>query len=354
MRILNLVAGEKWTGTAAVVFDQTAALVRAGLEAQFGFVHASPLAERLQNLGWARPLLTHPRGLWDYAHDARRLRETLLRERFDVVHAHATHDHYLAAFAVFGTPARLVRTIHNRRHVRRDGFSRALFARTRAFAFSNASIAAAFGAPGPIHSPVVDTERFRPGAADDEMLASFGIGRRRRLIGTVGKLARGRGHEDAIAAVALLDPNVALVHVGHGERMPQLKRRAEELGAGDRNFWIGYQEETLPGLYRSWDAYLFSASGSDQGQRAILEAMASGTPVVALDLPGVRDLMTDGEEGFVVRAPGELPDALARLFESDERRRSMGEKARKRALDFTGEKFAAKAVSFYREVLGGG
>lgn len=345
-------AGEKWTGTAAVVFDQTAALVRAGLEGQFGFVRASPLAERLRNLGWARPLLAHPRGAWDYARDARRLKETLLREKFDVVHAHATHDHYLAAFAVSGTPARLVRTFHNLRHVRRDGFSRALFVRTRAFAFSNASIAAAFGASGPIHSPVVDTERFRPGPADDEMLTSFGIGRRGRLIGTVGKMSRGRGHEDTIAAVALLDPSVALVHVGHGERMPQLKRRAQELGAGDRNFWVGYQEDTLPSLYRSWDAYLFAASGSDQGQRAILEAMASGTPVVAIDLPGVRDLMTDGEEGHIVRRPEELPDALRRLFESEDRRREMAEKARRRALDFTGARFAEKAVGFYEQVVG--
>ena len=42
MRVLNLVAGQKWTGTAAVVFDQTAALVDAGVEAQFAFVGDSP------------------------------------------------------------------------------------------------------------------------------------------------------------------------------------------------------------------------------------------------------------------------------------------------------------------------
>ena len=61
MRVLNLVAGEKWTGPAAVVFDQTAALVAAGIEAQYAFVAGSLLAQRLLPLGWARPLLTHPR-----------------------------------------------------------------------------------------------------------------------------------------------------------------------------------------------------------------------------------------------------------------------------------------------------
>ena len=51
MRLLQLVAGEKWTGAAAVVYDQTAALVAAGVEAQFGFVRDSPLSRRLLPLG---------------------------------------------------------------------------------------------------------------------------------------------------------------------------------------------------------------------------------------------------------------------------------------------------------------
>ena len=58
MRILHVVAGEKWTGVAAVVFDWTRALVDAGVEAQFAFVGKSPLARRILPVGWARPLLT--------------------------------------------------------------------------------------------------------------------------------------------------------------------------------------------------------------------------------------------------------------------------------------------------------
>ena len=85
MRILQLVAGEKWTGAAAVVFDQTAALVAAGVEAQFAFVSNSLLERRLLPLGWARPLLTRPTGPFDYVQDAARLRATIRRERFDLV-----------------------------------------------------------------------------------------------------------------------------------------------------------------------------------------------------------------------------------------------------------------------------
>src|ERR1700682_4760106 len=123
MRLLSLVAGRKWTGIPAVVCDQTAALVEAGVEAQFGFVGDSPLAERLSLVGWARPLLRPLRGPLDYLSEVRRVREALSRETFDVVHTHTTHDHHVVAWALSGRwpggRPRLCRTIHSVRHARR-------------------------------------------------------------------------------------------------------------------------------------------------------------------------------------------------------------------------------------------
>jgi glycosyltransferase involved in cell wall biosynthesis len=75
--------------------------------------------------------------------------------------------------------------------------------------------------------------------------------------------------------------------------------------------------------------------------------MASAVPVVALDLPGVRDLMTDGQEGLIVRDAADLPAAVRRLIESPETRGGMARQARSRALEFTGEKFVEKAKEFY-------
>jgi len=350
MRILQLVAGEKWTGPAAVVFDQTAALVAAGIEAQFACVEHSLLAERLLPLGWARPLITHPRTPGNLLRDARRLRETVLREKFDILHAHTTHDHALAVLAACGTPARLARTIHHRRHTGRGPVPHALLRRTQGLAFANREIARRVNAPGTVLPPVVDTERFRPGPGRAETLRRFGVSDGYVLAGTVGKVAAGRGHAEAIAAAAGVAP-LALVHVGHGERMEDFKARAASLGSESRNFWTGYQEDALPDLYRAWDIFLFTASGSDQGHRAILEAMASGLPVVALDIPGVRDLMTDGEEGFIASDAAALSRALSILAGSEEMQRAMGARARERAMAFTAERFAETARRFYEEVL---
>ncbi|HTO77827.1 MAG TPA: glycosyltransferase family 4 protein [Thermoanaerobaculia bacterium] len=348
MRILQIVDGDRWTGAAAVVFDQTAALIAAGVEAQFGYFGDSLLSERLGPLGWARPLLSRVRAPVGYAREARRLRETLAREKIDVVHAHRSYDHTLAALAVRGTSARLVRTLHHVRTTRPDPLTRLVFSRTDAFAYSNREIARRFGRGGPILPPVVDGGRFRPrdeGAAPPDPRKGF-------VVGTVGKMSPGRGHEEAIRAGARIAA-VRLAHVGHGEHEPELRRLAAALGAADRNEFLGYQEETLPDLYRSWDAFLFPASGADQGQRAILEAMASGLPVVAVDVPGVHDLVTDGADGFVVAGSDGLVSALARLAGDAALRRRLGLAARARALEFTSDRYAPGARAFYESVLRG-
>ncbi len=348
MRILQIVDGDRWTGAAAVVFDQTAALIAAGVEAQFGYFGDSPLSARLGPLGWARPLLSRARGPVGYAREVRRLRATLVREKIDVVHAHRSYDHTLAALAVRGTAARLVRTLHHVRTTRPDPLTRLAFGRTDAFAYSNREIARRFGRPGPILPPVVDADRFRPrddAAAPPNPRMSF-------VVGTVGKMSRGRGHEEAIRAGARVAA-ARLAHVGHGEYQPQLRRLAAALGAADRNEFLGYQEETLPDLYRSWDAFLFPASGADQGHRAILEAMASGLTVVAVDVPGVRDLVTDGADGLVVTGPEGLAPALARLADDDALRRRLGLAARARALEFTPDRYAPRARAFYESALRG-
>ncbi len=351
MRILQLVDGDRWTGPAAVVFHQTAALLDAGVEAQFGFIGDSLLSRRLLPLGWARPVLRRTRGPFSYARQVSWLRETILREKFDVVHAHRSYDHTAAALAVRGTPALLARTLHHIRHARPDPVTRLAFARTRAFAYANRAIAQAFGRPGPVLPPIVDTDRFHPGGDRVDLRGRLRLPEGPVLLGTVGKLSRSRGHEEAIEAAARLAPPAVLVHVGHGEHLEVLKRRAEELGGGERNLWLGYQEEALPEIYRSWDVFLFAASGSDQGQRAILEAMASGLPVVARDPPGVRDLVTDGVEGFVASDAAGFAASLARLSGDAGLREAMGRHARARSLDFTSSRFVEKAIPFYEGIF---
>src|SRR5258707_15458173 len=96
MRVPHLVMGSKGPGPAAVAIDQVRALRGAGLEAEVGFTSASPLAKRLEAAGWARPLLSPRAGPAGFLDDVGKVAELLDREPFDLLHAHTSHDHFVA------------------------------------------------------------------------------------------------------------------------------------------------------------------------------------------------------------------------------------------------------------------
>ncbi len=357
MRVLHLTAGTKWTGPAAVAVAQVEAMRASGIEAEIAIARDSPLASRLADRGWARPALSPGRRPGDFLDDVSALDGLLSREPFDVVHSHSSHDHLVARAALGRRGRPLVRSFHHE-----NGFRSALspWGRRRAsgFAFSNGALQKDFcarvrpAAPCARFSPVAEIERFFPGPADPAVRSSLGISTDAFVVGTIGKMAPGRGHDAAIRILAGTgDPRVSLLHVGKGESKERLWQLAAELGVGARNFGAGYREEDLPQLYRTMDAFLFTASGADQGHRAILEAMASGLPVVVLDLPGIADFEIVKGPGFVARNEGEASAALDFLATHQGPRRGMAEAARKRAERFSGTELSRTAANFYAAVL---
>jgi glycosyltransferase involved in cell wall biosynthesis len=357
MRVLHLTAGTKWTGPAAVAVAQVQAMRAAGIEAEIAIARDSPLASRLAGHGWARPVLAPGRRPGDFLDDVSALDGLLSREPFDVVHSHASHDHLVARAAVGRRGRALVRSFHHEKGFR-PAFSSWGQRRASGFAFSNGALQKDFcarfrpAAPCARFSPVAEIERIFPGPADPAVRSSLGIPADAFVVGTIGKMAPGRGHDAAIRILAGTgDARVALLHVGKGESKERLWKLAAVLGVASRNFGAGYREEDLPEIYRAMDAFLFTASGADQGHRAILEAMASGLPVVALDLPGVADFEIVKGPGFVAKSEGEASAALDFLATHAGPRMGMAEAARKHAERFSGAEFSRMAAGFYASVL---
>jgi glycosyltransferase involved in cell wall biosynthesis len=94
--------------------------------------------------------------------------------------------------------------------------------------------------------------------------------------------------------------------------------------------------------------------GGEGVPRSLLEAAASGKPIVATDVSGCRDVVRDGENGFLVppRQVAPLADAIERLVHDAELRRLMGERGRKRALaEFSVDIVAAQTLQVYEELF---
>jgi phosphatidylinositol alpha 1,6-mannosyltransferase len=147
----------------------------------------------------------------------------------------------------------------------------------------------------------VDTELFHPGRRSEGMRAALGMGSRYTFL-YVGRLAPEKRADQVVdafrlASEALPRGVIHLVIAGTGPREAELRATAPPgvsfLGLLDRR-------SRLPDLYANCDAFVFASVTETLGL-VVLEAMASGLPVVAVAAGGVRDHLRDGRNGLACR-----------------------------------------------------
>jgi glycosyltransferase involved in cell wall biosynthesis len=153
-----------------------------------------------------------------------------------------------------------------------------------------------------------------------------------RTVLYLGRLAPKKGLEYLIEAAAELDGPYELVVVGDGERRDDLEALAERLNVSVT--FEGFVDPDAVGdYYRSADVFVLPSIEGEGTPNAMLEAMAWGLPVVGTDSGGVGETLRDGETGYLVpmRDSSALADAVQTLLDDGERRREMGEAARRYA-----------------------
>lgn len=192
----------------------------------------------------------------------------------------------------------------------------------------------------------VDTARFR---------SSGRTGREgpARLL-FVGRVVRQKGLDVLLDALALLPGDAAfeLTVVGDGPLREALAGQARRLGLEGRVSFAGWLgREAMPGVFDRADVFVFPSR--DEGMpNAVLEAMASGLPVVATRISGNEELVVDGETGFLAQpdAPAALAGALSRLIADPALGRRLGAAGRERVTrEFSWRAVAEAYVALCRE-----
>lgn len=187
----------------------------------------------------------------------------------------------------------------------------------------------------------VDIETFSPGPeVADGWRRRLGIPVDATLALTVGRMVSKKGYDVLVGALPMLlegDPSVHVVFAGEGDRRQEWSRETERFS--DRVHFPGaVLHDTLPDLYRAADLFVLPAVHDRKGNvdglpNVILEAMASGLPVVASSISGIPLAIENGREGLLV-AEGDVEDlavGLLRLASDRRRRETMGAAARKKA-----------------------
>jgi phosphatidylinositol alpha-1,6-mannosyltransferase len=148
--------------------------------------------------------------------------------------------------------------------------------------------------------------------------AAMGLKSKRVLL-TVGRLDSRecyKGHDRVIAAIPDIvakGHDICYVVVGEGDDRTRLEALARDAGVSDRVRFLGAVGlQSLIETYRAADLFVMPSTGEGFGV-TFLEAMASGTPALGLDVAGAKDALGDGELGTVTLEV-DLPATIARLL----------------------------------------
>jgi glycosyltransferase involved in cell wall biosynthesis len=295
---------------------------RFGYEVAFLAAHKNALVDEIESTGV--PLTCFGAGGSADITWIRRLRRHLVEHRIDVVHVHSP---------VAAAAARVaVRTIRSRRRPRILTTEHNVWpSHTRLTRWADGLTAAADDAHLAVSAAVRDSlpawlqsrtevlphgvdvealraERAHRSSVRDELGVDGAV-----VVGTVANLRATKGWPDLLrAARAVLDerPEVCFVGVGQGPLEAEIAQLHRELGLGPRFRLMGYRADAAR-LMAGFDVFCL-ASHHEGLPVALMEAMALELPIVATDVGGVGELVTDGIHGRLV--PPRQPSVLARAI----------------------------------------
>jgi phosphatidyl-myo-inositol alpha-mannosyltransferase len=196
----------------------------------------------------------------------------------------------------------------------------------------------------------IDTHRFSPSMTPLPELRTPG----QQTLLFVGRMESRKGLPTLLEAYSMLRrarADVRLVVVGEGELRWTYERFVEAEQIPDVTFLGHVDGAVLPHCYASADIFCSPATGGESFGIVLLEAMASGRPVVASAIPGYREVVEDGAEGLLVepRNGTALGGALARLLDDAQLRARLGEQGLRTSARYDWARVVDQVLDVYTE-----
>ena len=277
----------------------------------------APLLEQAQERGCRTHQFDAP-GRFNWS-AVRQLREFLVRHGTDVLHTHGYKTDIIGLFAVRGTFCQLLLATPH-------GWSVKAGPALRVYETFDRLAFRWFDGVAPLSDALYADLASRPGLRDrlhpirngvdiGEIDAVAAVApeverwreQRQFVIGYVGQLIERKGLRVLLNAFARLDrPNKKLALIGEGPQRPELEACAAELGIRNDVEFFGYRKDRLA-LLKGFDVFALP-SRLEGIPRCLMESMAASVPIVASDIPGCRDLITDRQTGLLF--PLDDPEAL--------------------------------------------
>lgn len=363
MRILQISSAKTFGGGERHLVDLCRELTQRGHEVFVALRPTNEWQERLDFLPPERFFYVSIRNSFGMF-SAGRLGRFVNQQKIDIVHAHVARDYLAASVAARSVQnARLVLT----RHV--------VFPLKPFHKFALRNVAAAIAvssavkgqldrifAPEKVHL-ISNGIIFKPPAdrkaEGTEFRELHAIPNDALVVSTLGELKLLKGQRDFVLAaneVVKDFPETYFIVAGKDHTLDQrfrreLKRLAKVFGMADRFLWLDWLDEISP-LLSATDIFV-SASHSESFGLAMLDAMAAGTPVIATETDGAKELISDKRALVRIKDPLNLAETICHYLGDERARRELADLLRDNAREKYGlERMVDETEALYQEIRG--
>lgn len=174
------------------------------------------------------------------------------------------------------------------------------------------------------------------------------------ILMSVGELTKRKNHMVVIEALARLkEYDILYVICGDGPLKAQLRAKAEELGVRDRLKLLGFRKD-IAELHKAADIFVFP-SLQEGLPVAVMEAMASGLPIVASKIRGNEDLISNNQGGYLIKPKDseQVAKAIQKMIQNPKKREKMEKRNLEIITKYGQETVLQKMDEFFDEIVGG-
>ncbi len=147
----------------------------------------------------------------------------------------------------------------------------------------------------------IATEKYKPDTGlRAEVRTELGLNTQTRVLGMVGELTTRKNHQiilEQMPALLKHEPQLQLIIAGQGPQMPVLAQQVEQMGISDSVQLLGFRND-VPRLLQAMDIFVHPALREGFGY-VVVEAMASGLPVIVTNTSNLPEIVTEGQTGLL-------------------------------------------------------
>jgi glycosyltransferase involved in cell wall biosynthesis len=298
------------------------------------------------------------RGEWDIF-CIRKILKILRQHPFQIIHAHTAKAHSIALIAKFFRPD--LKLIVSRRvdfSVGNNFFSKIKYttARNNMFLTVSNAIRNVLVKDGVDPEKVItvysgiDLKRFNEKFASAKLKKEFNISPKTIILGNVAALVDHKDQATLLKSISLIPCKfkIKLLIIGEGELETKLKKLANDLNLNDRVLFTGFRKD-IPELLAMMDIFIITSKEEGLGT-SVLDAMASGLPVVSTRGGGLGEMIEHGQGGFLtaVKDSVRIAEFIEKLLIDKKLRESFGKFNLQSVKRFSIENTIEKTIEIYK------